>query len=56
MSKILKVDFSKKASRQWDESGSLADIYRNANEQVTAENNILKQVLREIVEDINSYI
>lgn len=56
MSKILKVDFSKKASRQWDEPGSLADIYRNANERVTAENNVLKQVLKEIVEDINSYI
>ncbi len=56
MSKILKVDFSKKASRKWDERECLADIYRNANERVTAENNALKQVLREIVEDINSYI
>tara|TARA_R100000278_G_C5351028_1_gene121870 strand:+ start:119 stop:289 length:171 start_codon:yes stop_codon:yes gene_type:complete len=56
MSKILKVDFTKKASRKWDESGNLTDIYRNANEQVTAQNIILKDVLKKIMEEISLYI
>jgi len=56
MSKILKVDFKKKASRKWDESENLTDIYRHANEQVTAENNILKDALKRIMEEINLYI